>query len=490
MKKFLRSLFGLRRPKRLRQSGGLADGALPLLRLSSHPEDGWTVKDSFSGCLITGETGSGKSTGSGAALARAFLKRKYGGLVLTCKTDEAETWKRYCKETGRGDSLIVFGPEQPWRFNFLNYELTRPGRGSGQTENIVTLFTDVIETLERRGGGPRSDPYWDRALKQLLRNSVELLAIARNEIRMVELYDLIMNAPQNPEQLRSESWRENSFCMRCIREAETREKSERQRHDFAVSTRFWLSEFPALSDRTRSIVISTFTSLGDVLSRGLAYELLCTKTTVVPELCHEGAVIVLDVPIKQFDVVGLTIQTIFKLLFQRSLERRDLAKHGRPNFLWIDEAQWFLCRSDPLFQTTARSARCASVFLTQNIGNLHAAIGKAATDTLIGNLTTKFIHCNTDVATNEWCSNLFAKTYQYRTSSGMSTRESDYGRGTTAHNTGGHEALEHQVLPIEFSTLRKGGSENDQCVDAFVFEGGRQWKASGKNHLRVNFKQR
>lgn len=485
---FLQSLFRARKPRRIKTTD---EDAVPLLRLSEQPEDAWTVKDSFSGTLITGETGSGKSTGSGAALARAFLRQKYGGLVLTCKADEAETWQRYCKETGRTDSLIMFGPEHGHKFNFLNYELTRPGRGSGQTENIVSLFTDVIETVERRDGGNRSDPYWDRALKQLLRNSVDLLSIARGQLRMVELYELIVSAPQNPEQLRSESWQKGSFCMKCVRDAETREKSEQQRHDFAVCARFWMSEFPALSDRTRSIILSTFTSLADVLLRGLAHELLCTKTTIVPEVCHEGAVLVLDLPLKNFDVVGLTVQTIFKLLFQRSVERRDLAKHGRPTFLWIDEAGWFLCgRSDPLFVTTSRSARCATVLLVQNIGNLHAAIGKPSADTLVGNLTTKIIHCNSDAATNEWSSNLLARTYQYRTSSGTSTRDVDFGHGLTSYNTGGHEALEHQVLPIEFSQLRKGGTENDRCVDAFAFEGGRRWKASRKNHLRVTFKQR
>lgn len=473
--------------------GNGADGgnedATALLRLSEHREDAWTIKDSFSGTLITGETGSGKSSGSGAALARAFLRRNYGGLILTCKADEAVNWRRYCAEVGREDSVVIFGPDHPWRFNFLSYELTRPGRGSGQTENIVSLFTDTIETLERREGGSRQDPYWDRALKQILRNAVDLVAIARNQIHLVELHQLITSAPQNPEQLRSESWQKNSFCMKCIREAEKREKSERQRHDFEVSARFWMSEYPGLSDRTRSIIVSCFTSLADVLLRGLAHELLCTNTTLVPELAHEGAVVVLDVPIKQFDAVGLTVQTIFKLLFQRSLERRDLGKHGKPVFLWMDECQWFLCKSDPLFQTTARSARCASVLLTQNIGNLHAAVGKAGTDTLVGNLSTKFIHCNTDAATNEWASNLFARTYRYRTTSGTSTRDDDSGRSTTAHNTGGHEALEHQVLPIEFSNLRKGGPENDGCVDGYVFEGGRQWRASGKNHLRVTFHQ-
>lgn len=487
MKAFLTSLFSSKS-----QTNGALDGAdsTPLLRLSEFPEDTWTIKDSFSGTLITGETGSGKSSGSGAALARAFLKQGFGGLVLACKRDEAAIWKQYCVETGRQDSLVIVGPEHPARFNFLSYELGRPGRGGGQTQNIVNLFGDIIETLDRRDGSNRSDPYWDRALKQLLRNSVDLLAIARNQLRMAEISELITSAPRSPEQLRSADWVKQSFCMRCIRQAETREKSEQQRHDFAVTARFWLSEYPTLSDRTRSIIVSCFTSLGDILLRGLAHELLCTKTTVVPELCHEGAVMVLDVSVKEFDVVGLIIQTVFKLLFQRSLERRDLGKHGRPNFLWIDEAGWFLCKSDPLFQTTARSARCASVLLTQNIGNLHATIGRAATDTLTGNLTTKFFHANADIATNEWSSNLFAKTYRYRMTSGTSTRDGDYGRETSSHNTGGHEALEHQVLPIEFSRLRKGGRENGCCVDAFVFQGGRQWKASGKNNLRVTFKQK
>lgn len=488
MMQILENLFGSRKPKRCKAD----EDSTPLLRLSQHSEDTWTIKDSFSGTLITGETGSGKTTGSGAALARAFLRQKYGGLVLTCKADEAETWKRFCKETRRSDSLLLFGPEQPWKINFLDYELNRAGRGAGQTENIVSLLCDTLDTIDHRGGGKGSDPYWDRSMRMLLRNAVDLLAIARNQIRMVELQEVIVSAPQNAEQLRSEAWQKCSFCMRCIREAETRDKSERQRHDFAVSARFWLSEYPALSDRTRSIIVSCFTSLANVLLRGLAHELLCTKTTVVPELAHEGAVIVLDVPIKQFDVVGLTIQTIFKMLFQRSVERRDLSKHGKSVFLWMDEAGWFLGsgRSDPLFVTTARGAHCATVMLVQNIGNLSAAIGKPSTDTLIGNLTTKFIHCNTDAVTNEWASNLFAKTYQYRTSSGTSTRDSDLCHGSTSHNTGGHESLEHQVLPIEFSKLRKGGNENDRCVDAFVFQGGRQWKASVKNHLRVTFKQR
>ncbi len=193
---------------------------------------------------------------------------------------------------------------------------------------------------------------------------------------------------------------------------------------------------------------------------------------------------------KEYDLVGQVAQLIFKLLWQRAVERRDINKYPRPVFLWADECQWFLSRTDPLFQTTARSARCASVFLTQNLGNLHSALGKPATDTLTGNLNTKIIHNNTDVATNQWCSDLLAKSYQFRTSSGNVTRDtSPFDHGSSSHNTSAHEGLEFEVIPIEFTRLRTGGPQNGNLADAYVFQGNRTF-SSGKNYLRVTFRQK
>ena len=112
----------------------------PLLWLGKN--DPWTIRNACEGTAIFGATGSGKTSGSGQALAKAFLSAGFGGLVLCAKPDEAELWRRYCQQTNRSDSLIIFGPQQPYRFNFLNYEFTRPGAGAGLTENLVRLFTD------------------------------------------------------------------------------------------------------------------------------------------------------------------------------------------------------------------------------------------------------------------------------------------------------------------------------------------------------------
>src|SRR5580658_1454862 len=60
--------------------------------------DVFTVGDPCEGVAAFGGVGSGKSSGSGAALARAFLSSGFGGLVLTAKPGERAEWERYAGE--------------------------------------------------------------------------------------------------------------------------------------------------------------------------------------------------------------------------------------------------------------------------------------------------------------------------------------------------------------------------------------------------------
>jgi len=47
--------------------------------------DSWRIKDACEGTMIFGGTGSGKTSGSGRALATSFLSAGFGGLVLCAK---------------------------------------------------------------------------------------------------------------------------------------------------------------------------------------------------------------------------------------------------------------------------------------------------------------------------------------------------------------------------------------------------------------------
>lgn len=465
-------------------------------------EDVWTIGDSVTGTLILGCTGSGKTSGSGAMMASAFLDAGYGGLVLTAKSDERDLWARYCHEAGRDEDLLVFGPSEALAFNFLDFELNRSGPGAGLTGNIVALFESVLEVADRSsGGGGRDDEgYWRRSCRQLITNVVDLLALAKGRIAVPDLYRLVVTAPTSIEQVHSESWREKSFCFQCLAEADKKPKSPSQSSDFEIVTDYFCLEWPSLSEKTRSVVMSTFTSMIDVLNRGTLRSLLGGETNVTPAATEEGKIILLDLPVKEFAEVGVFAQVIWKRAFQRHIERRDVKVSRRPVFLWADEAQYFVTSSDMLFQSTCRASRVATVLLSQSTANFEAALGssqkgKAETTSLFGNLTTKIFHCNADPTTNEWASSLIGRTLQQFMSSNSSFAPADvippfFDSGRSGQSSAGFsESYEYELQPNAFSGLRSGGHENQGVVEAIVFLNGKAFRATGRTWLKTNFLQ-
>ena len=460
---------------------------VPLLRFGAR--DFWTMRDACEGTAVFGATGSGKTSGSGQAIAKSLLRAGCGGLVMCAKPDEAALWRRYCQETNRLNSLIIFSPSEPWRFNFLSYELSRPGAGAGLTENLVRLFSSTLEVAERSRGQAANHDFWERTTKQLLRNCFELVIIARGRLMLAEIYDIIVSAPATPEEVNDAAWQQSSVCWRCIQEGEAKTKNTRQANDFTLAVKYWLREFPALSSKTRSIITTNLTSMLDIFLRGALRELFCTTTNIVPEVTHEGAILVLDLPVKEFAEVGQLAQMLMKFVWQRASERRDVRQRGRVSFLWADEAQFFVEPRDAEFQSTARSSRIATVYLSQNIGAYYAHIGQSETHSVMGNLQTKLFHANGDTLTNNWSSDLFSKSWQMRGSAGASTTDGA-NRQTTSRNYGASDSLDSEVLPGEFTRLRKGGHEHGYCVEAIAFQGGRIWHETQKNHIKVGFSQR
>lgn len=210
---------------------------LPLMGLSRH--DDLTLADCCQGISVLGVTGGGKTTGPGQALAKAFLQQGFGGLVLTAKPDEPALWRRYARETGREEALAIFGPGQAWRFNFMDYELRRPGVGSGHTENVVALFNTAAEVMERKdGGGQSRDPYWQRATSQLVRNAADVLAAAAEPVSFPTLHELVMSAPQSLEEAAVVKDKPVGYCGQCLHRGYAAPKSGRLEHDFKVAANY------------------------------------------------------------------------------------------------------------------------------------------------------------------------------------------------------------------------------------------------------------
>ena len=381
---------------------------------------------------------------------------------------------------------VIFSPESPHRFNFLEYEFSRPD--GGLTENVAQLFAKALEMAEggRAGGG--EDSFWRRAQLQMLRNAIDYLGVIPGAVTLPNIYKLIISAPIVPDELNSDEWKAGSYLWQHGQASDAMfdSLSERQQRDFHLSCDYWLKEFSNMDGRTRANIVSGFTSMADGLLRGLIYELFCTTTTIKPEWTQDGAIIVLDLPTKRFGQVGTVAQGIFKYLWQQATERRQAGPSTRPVFLWADESQFFVNQYDMDFQTTARSSKACTVYLSQNISNYYAKMGgehsKSTVDSLLGNFQTKIFHTNGDAVTNRWAAEQIGRSLKGRGSySG--------GSGEQPGSASFTEELMYNVEPSKFLTLRNGGLRNGLKVGAYIFKAGKRWASSGQPHLEVTFSQ-
>jgi len=474
-------------------TGTDADLALPLVEFS--PSDIWTLRDACTGVQVFGGIGSGKTSGSGATLARAFLSAGFGGLVCCAKPSERLLWEKYAAATGRSDKLVIVRPgengAQPrYCFNFLDYEMRRPG-GGGQTENLVKLFTEVSEIASGKAQEQGDNGFFTRAMEELVRNAVDVISLAGERLTLDAITRLVTSAPRSIAQAESTDWQENSYTGKRLQAAFEKASTELQQHDVMQAASYWTERFPGYNERTRGDIIATFTGIADPLARGLAWQLLCNTLTVYPEVAFDGYIIILDISVQEYGKLGRTIQGIWKYMFQQAVLRRNVHEQPLPLFLWCDEAQHFISSFDYLYQSTVREFRACTVFMTQNISNYYSVLGansKSSADSLLGNLGTKIFHANSDHVTNQYAADTIAQRRELST--GTSTQQGNQNQPQPGGSVSTSETDRYPVMPYEFSVLRNGGPQNGYQVEGIIVESTRQWHQSGgETYLRTVFTQ-
>lgn len=454
--------------------------------------EAFTIRQACEGVQIFGGIGSGKTSGSGASLARAYLKVGFGGLILCAKKDELATWQHYARETGREEQLIVMDATSQWCFPFLQYEVSRDGEGAGYTENLVRLFITVYEAIDRGQSGGGADPYWMRAMQQLIRNTIDLALLSEGTVSVPMMAEIVSSAPRSQEERDAEEWRGQSYCYELLTKASVKERDKWEQQDFISTVMYWMEEYTNLAPRTRSGIVSMFTSMADNFLRRPFRRLFSEtpedwKHILYPELTHKGALIVLNLPVKEFGSAGRAAQIVYKYVWQQAAERRNITDNPRPVFLWVDEAQNFCNDYDMHFQATARSSRACTVYLTQNLPNYYAEFsgenGRHRVDSLIGNLQTRIWHSNSEPQTNLKAADTVGKNWLRRRGEGSSI-----GMNSMSVSESFQESFNYQVAPEAFTRLRKGGPANDLEVDGYLFQNGRIW-SNGKTYLKCIFKQ-
>ncbi|HVT11815.1 MAG TPA: TraM recognition domain-containing protein [Fimbriimonadaceae bacterium] len=450
--------------------------------------DCFRLADALSGVCIFGATGSGKSSGPGRHLAYGYLANGFGGLVLAAKPGEVDDWREWAAETGRSDDLIVVDATGQHRFNFLDWESRRPGEGGGLTINLVALLDEIAGAIAGSAGGAADsggNKFFEDALHHMNTNIVDLPIFAGIPVSLPLMRSIVTTAPQSPQEVESQEWRDRSVCAAIIREADlaTKDAPEDIRKDFEECRNYWFMEYPALSEKTRSIITLSFSMLVRPFITRPLRRLFSSETNITPEAAFDGRIVVINLPIQEFRLAGRIAQLAWKYCFQVAVLRRTKPTTGylRPVFLWADEAQNFVSDFDAEYQSVARSAAGCTVFLTQNRESYRRVLGNNdAVDSLLGNLQTK-IFCQNSGETNEWAAKLLGERW-------LDVISSNVGRSAEGNPTSGvtrSEQRRYFVEPAAFTTLKRGGEINHFEVEAIVYKGGHQFlsNADGKQEL-------
>ncbi|MFD1000205.1 type IV secretory system conjugative DNA transfer family protein [Ohtaekwangia kribbensis] len=492
------------------------DPETPLLTLGNNlNNDIWTIRHAFEGVQIFGGIGSGKTSGSGRTIALKFLKAKFGGLVLTAKADEKKDWIEYCRLTGRLNDLVIIEPGGKEFFNFLEYESAPRGGETSITGNIVHVLKTVLKASEEKDKGKSDDAFWENAVDLLIYNIVDLCSLAYGFSTIQHIYEIAQSVPRSLDELKNPDSADKAFVKALVlADKKVKEKlrewergltpeqlSEMERNGTSSERaaievpafrlisnveEFFKANYISLNEKTRSIIEFSLVGFLFRFMRDPVFTLFCDRTsTIKPDDCLNGKIILINLPVKLYDKVGRDAQIMFKYIWQRAMERRDIKVNDRPIFLFADEAHIFLHEYDADYQATARSSRICTVYISQNLPNYYANMGGGKAEyrvkSFLGTLNTKIFHANADIETNNYSSSLMGDAEYIRTS------VADTGPSLSRTKTISTKS-ERIIRSEEFVKLKTGGPRNAFVVECYIHRQGDSF-SNEENYIKAKFNQ-
>ena len=510
------NLFNSNKPSRDHEA--LLDQVLLKIPRTSTPI---TWADIVEGIMITGSTGSGKSSGPGKTLALAMLRSGFGGCVLCAKASERKQWEDYAKVARRQNDVVIFNKNSPFQFNFLEYELKRSGDGAGDIFNANNALMNINQLARQYQSGDSSNSeerFWDTTLRYLISMSILTLILANEEVSVFNMRKLVSGSFTkenvgeytdlirriNNQELDMESrqqaikefdeLRESNYFVHVLFKIQSADyKNEEDLEDLDKVEDYWLVEFAQLAERSRSIIVASFTGIiAPFMNRGILKSKFAKglSAELLPEnIINDQKIIIVDFSTKEFGLSGIFASIIYKSVFMAAMERRNVQEEilPKPVFLWIDEAQNFInAQVDSLFQATARSSWVSTVMITQNLNGLYPLMGniqpQAKAKSLLGNLNLKFFANNADYETNFWASQMIGKHMTNLDTLSIS-KNMDLSKSKK-------QSLEQRIQPECFMGFKTGRKRNRYKVEALVFKAGKIFGKDNANFVIAEFDQR
>lgn len=482
---------------------------LKLLQLGRR--DAITMRTAFQNFLAVGGTGSGKTSSLHPTLLQALLNSGAGFLILCAKPEERATILKVIKRAKRARDVIIMDATAKERFNILDH-VSRTLAKDGFEHNYVELmriFSEAMNVASANSDGGENSFFLQAALKWLS-HTFPLLLAALGNLRLKDVYEMVISAPRSVKQASDPKWQEQSFCWKILYTVSVKAEHGDVRAQRALDEHgdYWIEEIAPQAEKTRSSVEATLTNLIYPFLSGKLAELFCTDTTFTPDDARDGKIIILDLPVLTYGPMGAAAQSIFKYLFGLAMQSKPAERNTRPVVLWADECQYFLSATDAELLSTARSAKLCCVFITQDIPTFYAQLGhqqRDVADSIIGKFGTRLFYANTSRQTNQQAADLIGKTQKYNRSkttskglnSGGSLNQSEWvngagaGDGRNQTRTQSISSYEDYIFPPEFFAkgLRTGGPKNRKRVDAIIIRSGATFNETGAHWIKAEFHQ-
>lgn len=476
----------------------------------------FTIGDSCEGVLTLGEPGSGKTSAIARAFIMDYLKAQYGMVYIAVKPTDRDWFESLVRKAGRESDLVIFNENSGLKFDPLLYEMERNSRGGGQVNSIVETIELLDSLVNPSGSGIEDAGFWKNSKQRLTNAGCTLLFLSGEDINIENLKELVMLAnesegiinqykdldavlhditiPEKEKRIALDEMAElmeRNFLIKCIMHADDNTYEMEEEHgEFKTASEYFLRQWNRIADKTRSSVIETLLGQMEQLNGRILKRCFTggISDEIRPEKTIEGKIICVDFSSQNLGLAGKLAAGYYRITWAKEMLRRKCppsSSTDRPVALIVDEYHASMFPEfDPSFQNTARSARVATLALTQGVNAIKMSLGNSNVEYKAKNLmscfTTSIFASNSCSDTNKYSSEKIMETPQEKKSKSVTS-------GSKTENTS--EEYVPQVRPIEFTKLRRGSKAHDMKVDAFVVKAGkwRDWR--GGNFIRATFSQ-
>ena len=408
----------------------------------------------YTGILVVGDSGSGKTTCAGYTWIEEMLAKGLGGLILDAGGSYVRFAQRQMAALDRSADLVVIEPGGEWKCN----PIQKPEMSSTDLAGWIFM---IIRNLAGAAQTSGTEAFWIDKGQEYAAAVIELCRLVDpTHITLQILYRL-----NSDEETRQK--------ILSGLEGEVRNGTTPERlHRIQEALNFWRKSVPQMGPNLRGSIPAQFDAVVSMFAANYQlFETFCPhpdEDRIFPgftnDVLDSGKVIVVNMPLQKYPRAGRVISTMLKLDFQASVKRRTEGKSEadvkQPVFLLIDEAQNYVSArgdvGDPLYLAESRKNKAVNVYMSQSIDSFKDAFrDEPSCNVFFNNLRTKVFLSQEGHESQRICAELCGKSTQYK----KTLTEAEAGRNTGIQYLAG--GFVHEEVAISKTVAY---SEHDEYI--------------------------